>query len=266
LFIKNKNGKNHTIKYKKKHLFELGTMYVGDLFVTYEVPLKHRELFDNYAVTVKSFPFASDRMKTEAERYLPHLVETIETSENLYAVTSKTDDLLLLNDVLEYFHGRIPIKHVAWIQSTLHNLLCYLQYAGLSHNDLSSFTYFVSPKHHSGALLGGWWYTTKYTKPMKIMPSRSYSFLTPITKANKIATGALDSELIRAVGRELLGDKARIGLAKNSSVPEPISSFLMSVAPNDHIQDYAAWRKALDKSFEKRYEKLTLTSTDLYGL
>ena len=264
--LKDKKGKTRTIKYKKKSAFELGAMYVGDLFVTYEVSLKHRALFDNYVTTVKSFSYASDRMKTEVERYLPHVAETIETSDNLYAVVNKTDDLLLLRDVLEYFHGKIPIKHAMWVQSTLHNLLCYLQYAGLSHNDISPDTYFVSPKHHSGALIGGWWYTTKYTSHLKIVPARSYAFLSPITKANKITTGVLDSELVRAIGRELLGDKAGIRLAKNSSVPEPVSSFLMSVAPKDHVQDYTEWRKVLDKSFEKRYEKLTLTSTDLYGL
>jgi len=265
LSLKDKKSKTHTIKYKKKSAFELGAMYVGDQYVTYEVTLKHKALFDNYVTTAKSFSYASDRMKTEVGRYLPHVAETIETNDNLYAVINKTEDLLLLRDVLEYFHGRMPVKQAMWIQSTLQNVLCYLQFAGLSHNDISLDTYFISPQYHSGALLGGWWYTTKYAKPMKIVPSRSYSFMSTITKTNKISSGALDSELIRAIGRELLGDKAGIGLAKNSGVPEPISSFLMSVAPNDHIQDYAAWRKALDKSFEKRYEKLALTSTDLYG-
>jgi hypothetical protein len=205
-------------------------------------------------------------MKREAERYLPKLKEKIETKDNLYLVIEKTEDLLLLRDVFSFFHNKMSIKHMAWVQSTLQNLLCYFQYAKIAHNDVSLDTYFISPKHHSGALLGGWWYSARYNETLSTVPARTFTLMHPGMRASKKADGALDSELIRAVGRELLGDKAGVSLTKDGSIPKQISSFLLSVAAKDHIDDYSTWRKALSESFDKRYERLELTSTDLYGL
>ena len=263
--FKSKTGTIYILKNPQVvRTFELGEYVVNDENVVYLIDKQHRDLYSNaYHLFLNGFKFASASMEKEAARYLPKPKIMEELEDGRYCIViPKTKDLICLRDVLEYYKGEIPVKHTAWIVSSLQNIVCYLDYAEISHQDISLDNYFISPEYHSGALLGGWWYALKLNSTIKKLPARTYRLLPWKVKNNKKSKISTDLELVRAVGRECLGD---VHGNKKLSAPNPISEFLKSVSKDTAIGEYMAWRRALEDGFGKRtFEVMNLKTTDVY--
>jgi hypothetical protein len=169
---------------------------------------------------------------------------------------TKSPDLLLLRDVARHLDP-IPPRHVAWIGSSLHNLACYLRHADLAHQNIGPDTFFVSPEHHGGALLGGWWYATKRGRPITRIPSRTFQWLPWEARMRKWASSLTDQELIRATLRELLG---------NSRRAVPLGLWLKMPATGTAVEMYEGWMAVLQKTFgPRKFVKLELDSKALYN-
>lgn len=266
LKLKTKSGSALSITYARQLPFELGQMFVGDDHVTYLVDAAHERLFDNAVRITKSFKYASDRMEKEVSRYLPGSVGTFALSDGRLGMrVPKTPDLLLLRDVLTYFDNAVDPKHVAWIQNTLHNLSCYLSWAGLVHHNIGLDTYFISPEFHSGALLGGWWYATKKGAPLSQLPKRTFDYLPWKIRTDKKAHPHTDLELIRATGRELLGDVTGVRLFSNGT-PKQIATWLQDASKLNAVDAYSQWGEVLKSIYgARKFIKLSLNATTLYA-
>lgn len=264
--IRCKDGKVREIHYQVCYPFELGMMYISNRIVAYFVESKHKSLFDNAKKIISNFRYANDKMKQEVSKYLPSIIDSFETNEGkLVMVIGKTADVLLLRDVLKWHKGQLSDRHVAWIQSTLHNLACYIDYAKLSHNAISADTYFISPEHHSGLLLGGWWYCVPQGNKMISVPSATYAVMPPSIKRDKIGSIQTDMELIRALGRELLGDRNGTRLSDIKAAPEPMINWLRGATSDKAVSDYTTWQKVLDDSFgSRKFVEMKLTADMLY--
>lgn len=234
----------------KEHRFELGTFFIQSNSVLFSIDDSHRVFFDNGIRTIKEFSYASEKMKLEVSRYLPSIVKSFEEDGRIILILRKTNDLVLLRDLLNYFEGVMDPKHVAWILSSLYNLVCYFHYSRFSHNDISLDTYFVSPEFHSGVLLGGWWYATGFSKKMLGVPGRTYNLLSPDILLNKGGDPRIDLDLIRAIGRELLGDPTGIKVV----APDAMKDWLRCETTGDAIRDYSVWRnEVIPNSFGGRF-------------
>lgn len=251
-------GSKYDMRYAKKHTFEYGDAYIGRTQMAFSFKREFDDLVDNTVRTIRTFPFASPGMLKEISRYLPPARPIfIETDDRRYLVFEKTEELILLRDLLEHQGGKIDPKHVAWIMSSLYNLACYLQYARLTHNDISLDTYLISPTYHSGVLLGGWWFSAKTASKMVALPSRSLALAPPDVLASKVASSRLDLALIRQLGRDLLGD------IKNA--PEPMRKWLSYASDGNAVRDYEEWKKVLTDSFgARRFVELKVSASDVY--
>ncbi|MCX7920727.1 MAG: hypothetical protein N3B21_01695 [Clostridia bacterium] len=261
------NGKVHEIRFQISHSFELGTMYIGDRVAVYLVDDIYRDLFKNADRVIREFTFANDIMKEEISRYLPKVISKFETTDNrLGMVVEKKVDLFLLRDVLSFYDGKVPVRHVAWILSTLYNLVCYLDYADLSHNAISLDTYFISPQNHNGALLGGWWYGVYQGSKMIGVPEITYSIMPPKVADKKCGDIITDLELIRLIGRELLGDRNGSKLYAMGAAPVPIIEWLRGVSSGNALEDYRKWGRVLEESFgTRRFVEMNVTGEELYS-
>ena len=262
----------YKIHYKKHHEFELGDMYINDNHVAYIIEEQYEDFFNNAVRVIKGFQYKNDNMKKDIARYLPEIVQTFKSLDNkLGMVIKKTPDLLLLKDVIEYFqNNKFPDvweRHVAWIMSTLHNLTCYLQYANLTHNAISLETFFISPKFHSGALLGGWWYSVESGKKMIGVPKDLYEMIPPKIKDKKVGNISFDLELIRLLARESFGDKTGIKLLGLNAAPLPMINWIRLTSSGNAFGDYKTWgEKILSESFgPRKFVNLELTSDDIYS-
>jgi hypothetical protein len=262
------DGKAYDINYLRRHRFELGTMYVANTVVAFEVERAHADLVRNAERTIRGFSYANDGMHGQIARQLPAVpfAGAFQTATAYVIVMHKRPDLLLLRDVLDHFCGRLDPRHVAWVLSSLLNLCCYFEYAGITHNALSPDTCFMSPLDHGVAILGGWWYAARRGECMAAAPANTvkwapYDFLT--TRQANIRT---DLELVRAIGRELLGDIYGTCPEREHAAKLAMIKWLKLPASDNPIDEYRTWRdQVLHDSFgARRFAELPLTQSDIY--
>jgi hypothetical protein len=253
LMLRATDGATYKIRYRKQHDFELGRCVIGREIVAYVVEKEYSDLFDNALSVFARLPCADGRMAAEMSRYLPEMVRYFDTDDHQVLVLKKTPDLVLLRDLLEHLGGRMEPRHVAWIISSLLNVACYLDYAGLAHNAILSDTWFVSPAQHTGALLGGWWYAVRQGQPMLAAPAATVEYAPFTVIEQKQGDRRTDLELIRAIGRELLGDASGLRLVDDNTVPPLMRDWLMQSAQLTAVEDYQLWmNEVLKRSFGKR--------------
>jgi hypothetical protein len=235
------NGKAYEIRYGQRSTFELGTQYTSTAQVVYVVDKAYADLFKNGVAAIKGLKFAHDGMRKEMARNLPVIKAEIETKDAHVLVLEKAPDMIRLRDLLEQTGGAMDPKHVAWTLSNLYNVACYLRFNQLTHNDLSLDTVFVSPEHHGGTVLGGWWYATACKSKLKALPTRSVERAPSDVLRSHKADARVDLELIRAIGRELLGDPLGTRLSWSKEVPKAFATWLRAPASADALADYKAW-------------------------
>jgi len=92
------------------------------------------------------------------------------------------------------------------------------------------------------------------------------TLLPPHATAAKRATPKLDRELIRLIGRTLLGDPGGTRLLRDPAVPAALARWVTTPGADDGIEDYADWARARDAAFgPRRFVVLDLTPQAIYG-
>lgn len=261
-------GKKYRVRYKKMARFELGVMYIADTVVVYVVEKEYDYLYTNaISVISNDLKFSSPKIEKEVSRYLPAITSHFETTdEKLVLVVKKTPDLLCLKDVLAHFEDNIDMRHAAWIISSLYNLACYFKHIGIVHCGISTDSYFISPVYHSGAMLGGWWYATKEGESLIGVSSKNYSAIPVDVIESKKAEARIDSDLIKMVGREAMGDRKGSSLLNLGGKLRPLVNWLMIPSTGDTTAEYASWydRVLVDTFGKPKFIELKLTVDDLY--
>jgi len=264
------DGNAYEINYLRHRSFELGSLYLSATVATFVVDLAHADLVERAERTVAGLDFGTERMREQIAPHLPAypFVGAFRTTDAYVIVMRKTPDLLLLRDVLDHFGGRMDPRHVAWTISSLLNLCCYFGHAGVVHNALSPDTCFISPQAHSVAVLGGWWYAARSGETMTAAPAGTLEWAPHDLLATKRADLRTDLELVRAIGRELLGDIGGMRLARESLAPRAMIDWLRLPASGDPIDEYRTWRtQVLHDSFgARRFAELPLTQSDIYAV
>jgi len=262
------DGRTYEINYLRRHQFELGSLYVGTTVAAFVVDAGHADLVERAERTIKGLDYASEKMRQQIAPHLPAypFAGAFRTADAHVIVMRKAPDALLLRDVLDHFGGRLDARHVAWIVSSLLNLCCYFQYAGIAHNAVSLDTCFMSPREHSVALLGGWWYAARLGERMLAAPAATVDWAPHGLLASKRADIRTDLELVRALGRALLGDISGMRLQRERAAPPAMIDWLRLPASGDPIEEYRTWRtQVLHDSFgARRFAELPLTQSDIY--
>jgi hypothetical protein len=252
----------YNIRYLRKHEFELGRLYIARERVFFAVRADHVDLFRNGVNRIKGLAFGSDKMRESFQRCVPTIEREVVTADTCLLVVRKAPDLILLRDVMTHLKGAIDPRHVAWIQNRCHNMGVYLDWQGLVHGAIGPDTVWVDPTHHSVALLGGWWYARHIGEPIKYLPAWAHAVAPPETKRDKMATAKLDQELIRAQGRELLGDRG----GTRMTGPEPMRQFVRMPSGGTALDGLHDWdAKVLPAAFgPKKFVPWPLTADQVY--
>ncbi len=251
------------LHYSFSRAFELGTAYIADARVVFIVDGRHRAFVDNAVAMTRAWRFASDGMRENSSRYLPGPFSVSDTDDGRIVVSAeKGARFLPLREVLSHFGGQLGPRHVAWILSRVYDLVCYLSYARVVHHDIAMDNLFIDPEKHGVVLLGGWWHAKAEGAPLTTVPARTHKLLPWSVQKSKKASCRTDLELVRAVGRELLG--VGPALAFPSSVPPAMAAWLKGTSGGKAVDDYRGWTKALETSFgPKRFVVMELTAETL---
>lgn len=272
LRLTSNDGRAYELRYVKKHPFELGAFYIAKNLVAFVI---EKRLGDDLAANgldaIKYIAYADDKMRKEFSGKMPELVKTFDTGEATVCVFKKDPDMVLLADLRDYIAqatGKpLDPKHAAWVMSRLHSLTCFLQTNGLTHNAIAAKTLFVSPAMHTAALLGGWWYAARENTNLKGLPGAALDNVPRDVLASGKATRRVDLELIRAVGRDLLGDRTGSLILRDKKVPAPMAQWLTNSTSGDAFEDFRGWSdEVLKNSFgARRFTELKVSFSDVYG-
>lgn len=266
LKLKEISGKEYIIKYREEKSFELGQQYIGDTIIVWIFNKDYQDLALKSLKQLNQLKYANDNMKKEMIKYIPKIKKSFETSENFVIVVEKENELLCLEDVLRYYKNKVEPKHVAWILSCLYNMACFLEYNKKMHGGLSLNNIFINPKQHTCALLGGWWFS--HNQEEKLVALSQFAIdLAPLKIIHsKQADTSLNLEMIRVIGRELLGDKTGVYLPKDKNIPTPLINWLRDSSSKNAFEEYRIWQqKILKDSFGvRRFTEMKLTSNDIY--
>lgn len=251
--IKSIDGQKFTMKYNVEHSFELGKCYIGNNSILYLIDEEHSDFVENALSKINNLNYANDDMKTEFQKYLPNILKKFETFDKKTVILiKKTEDVFSLKDILKYYNGKVPPRHVVWILSSLYNMACFLYVNKLSHNGITIDNYYISPLYHSGLLLGGWWYTVPLGDKMLGVPADIYSVMSPEMQTLKKGDYLIDLEAIRLIGRTLLGDKNGIELLDDKEIPTPLINWVRGLPVNNPMKEYKQWEKVILDSYGKR--------------
>jgi len=264
-------GRVYQLKYLKKHSFELGTFYISQNTVTFVIDkMTGGDLALNGLGALKGISFADDKLRKEFTRTLPELVKNFDTQDAIVCVFKKDPDMILLADLSEHILAmtgkRLDSKHVAWITSRLLSLSCFLQLNGLTHNGIAASTVFVSPEMHTAALMGGWWYAAKENTSLKGLPGTALDVVPSGVLSSGKATRRVDLELVRAVGRDLLGDPTGSLILRDKNLPKAMTQWLTNSTSGDAFKDFQNWSEDILKSSfgARRFTELKVSFSDVY--
>lgn len=248
------NKKNYNFSSLLSKQFELGRVYIAKKYLLYVIDSVNIDLAKNAIDQISSIRYISDKMKMEFERQFPKIVVSGDSSIGYVVVFEKPDHAVFLNDLLIYLDNRIDPKHVAWIGSRLFNLITFLEFSNICHNDISSDTVLVSPSKHACYLIGGWWYSVKKGSKLKAIPSRLINVFPKKVLVDKIAKPEYDKQLVKSLLIECLGDSSKIGskLLKDSTIPKPMLTWLRQYNELSTYKEFDSWYKVLEKCFGPR--------------
>jgi len=259
-------GVRHDIEFLVRRPFELGEVFVGNQSVAFFLDPTYRDLYDRARSLLGRLPFADVSMRAMFTDALPAVTAAFEIAlpapfaGKLVLVVRKPAEYLLLADVLT--HGELDPRHAAWIVSGLHNLACWLQFAGIAHGAIAVDTIFVSPVGHSVSLLGGWWYATRYGAPIAALRAATVAALPAEVLEKHRGDSRIDPTLVRELAQNLLsgtGANARV------RVQNTLAMWLRLTSGGDARADYAIWERVRTEVFgPRKFITLDLTAADLY--
>jgi hypothetical protein len=259
-------GKVMQRAYRVKHKFELGTMYVGDIAVTYVVKPEFEHLFNNAVEIINGLKYPTEDIKKQIRPIMPNIETSFKADEGLVLVIRKSPDFLLLRDVLTY-RNFLDIKQVAWIYGRLCNICCYLHLAtSVNHNAISPETIFVDTVTHQVALLGGWWYASNNVKKQLLgLPEYSVLHGYPSIMRTKMPDQKNDLTLSKAVARDALGDVYGSKLRHNSAIPKSLIEWFNTPTGGSAQKEFVAWEKVRDTAFgPRKFVRMEVTAKELY--
>lgn len=265
--VRARGGRTFRIRYRARHGGDLGDTLIANDVIAYLLRPDERDLFQRGESAMQALSFANDGMRAQMSPLLPRPRRSF-TDEDGGGVTvlAKRPGEVPLADVLAHLGGRLDPRQAAWIVSGCLNLACYLQWAGWSHGAMTADNLFISPAEHSVALLGGWWYAARFGERLQALPRAVHDIAPPDALARKLGDPRFDLEAIRALGRELLGDRSGLRLAHDPDTPTALADWLTLPSSGDARRDYENWQWALIAAFgPKRFVPWPLTADDIYG-
>lgn len=259
------DGRRYKIQYRAHRTFELGHLLIGQGFVAYVIRNEFADLYDNALRAISAIHFADAHMKAEFQGQLPVPKASFTTAQHKVLVLGKDPEAVLLRDLHQHCAGKLPAVHVAWMTSRALNIACWLEWAKTFHGDIAATSLFINPRLHTAGLLGGWWYAVPAGARLVALPPRTVGLLPSDVLRDKVGETRGDRELIRALGRELLGDAAGTRLRLDRECPPALADWaLQAGGPNAH-EDFELWPMVLTKAFgPKCFVELRVTFDEIY--
>ena len=266
LEIKDIEGKLFNFKFLKQKSFEMGQYYIGNNIIAWEFNNDYIHEVKKGLTNLNNLKFLDNKMELAFKQYIPVIYKIVECDDKFYVLMKKPKDFINLGDIFSHLNNKLDPKHVAWIISNLYNQLCFIHSNGLMFGGINMDNYYINPETHEGMLVGGWWYSCKEKEKLSMLSTSAIDVAPVSLLNNKKSQLLLDLEMVKLLGRELLGDKTGNYLKSNLSIPEDFSQWFRVGSKEGVISEYSRWNnEVLVKSFGKRrFFEMNINSKDIY--
>lgn len=210
LLIKKTEDTSQKIVYRYSFDSEVGKVYIGTYFVTYQ--FDDKKYYDRYLDAIGSIKYKDSAMEEYFSQFLPKVHDRFESLDGKYYIAlRKTEEVYPLNLVVDVLSKK---EHAAWVMTRLLNLCVLLYTNGFVHNGICIDNCFVSLEHHGLSLLGGWQFACPEGVRMVGTNSEIYENLPADIKSDKLARYIVDIECSKMVVKKLLGGNSFLNLEK----------------------------------------------------
>lgn len=264
--LRPRDGKTLKLRYRARSKFELGEVLIGSSHVTYVIPHEHEDLVIAGLRAIGTIRFPTPEFKTALEQFFPKTLKVLELADRGgWSISlAKDPDDVLISDLMDLMGGRIPAEHVAWMVSSMLNLLSYLgEVNKMTVNGLTPSTVFVNPQRHSASFLGGWWYAASTGSGITALPPETYRLAPNKLRIHKKASPELDLACVKHIARVALGDPSGGSLRTRGDVRKEVAEFLLTPAGRSAVVEYKSWYEVLGK---RKFVPLRVTGNDVYPL
>ena len=181
-------------------------------------------LFSNYLEKIQDF-VAHWKGKipnwNDFQYSIPNIIKSFRTADKTHYVLliQKPCRMYPLREVLNYFDGRMNVKHVISIIKRLYNYACWIDVAGMNHNAICIDNIYFSPGNEVlpgsdysvndvriAGLFGGWFFTTYKDEKVIAFPREIRDIVPDSVEKRGYSSFEVDMLSIKKVARELLGD------------------------------------------------------------
>ena len=258
-------GAKSRFSFLRQHSGDLGDILIGNQTIAYEIGRDYRDVAEAEILRVSKLSYADDKMRNEMSRYHPSLKRRLVLSDRTVLFYQRPADCVLLADLKGFLGGKIDPVHVAWIVSSLMNMVCYLDWAKLVHGAISLDTVLVCPAKHSVVLVGGWGYATASGQRPVILPRSTTSLIPRLMVKGETVTTKVDVDLVKEIAQDLLGAPGGTGLHLDKAIPRPLIDWTLSPSTDDSVDEYKGWTNTLNAAFGKRkFVELSVSPKSVY--
>ena len=200
--------------------------YINDqeILMTIDSRLEVKGLFSNYIDKVQDFiSFCKGKVPNwkDFQYAIPQIVKSFRTADKSKYVLllKKPCKIYPLREVLNFFDGRMNVKHVISIIKRLYNYACWLDISGMTHNAICIDNIYFAPGSEVlpgedyginsiriSGLYGGWFFTTSKDEKITALPMEIREIIPDFVEKSGYSSFEVDMLSIKKVARELLGD------------------------------------------------------------
>ena len=240
-----------------KRKFELGTEFVGESRILYSMDDGNADMIEN-AVRMLKLSHQNlgpnDKLKRINDKLIPGIADCTASAKHPTLLIGKKVEEIPLKAVFDT-RGAIPEVHIMWMIGRMMHLLCYLEWAGIVHGNITPASFYVNLEYHSLHLYGGWWYSALKGEKFKALPARTLRYVSAPYKAET----RLDWELARQTVVELLGHRSPVELKMRKDLNPGIVNFLVSPWSAKSATDlYGQWEHVRDSFGPRKFVKFAI--------
>lgn len=260
-------GAKSRFKYLRQRSGDLGDIIIGSRTIVYEIGVDYRDVAEAEILRVGGLDYADDKMRNEMKRYHPVLKRSLVLGDKIVLFYDRPSDCVLLEDLKVFLGGKIAPVHVAWIVSSLMNMVCYLNWAKLVHGAISLDTVLVCPAKHSIILAGGWGFSTPIGERPVLLPRRTTSLVPRLIVKGETVTTKVDIDLVKDIAQDLLGAPGGTGLHFDKTIPRPLIDWTLSPSTDDAVDEYNIWTSTIHAAFGKRkFVEMSVSPNSVYNI
>ncbi len=223
---------------------EYGTEFIGERELFFLISRDAEDCFFSSPAKDGFFfrEFLPAGVMAQAEIFLPHIRDIFRTDEGLLIRALKLREELPLTAVADFYGGKLPARHAAWIVSRMLGMCCYAEVRGIVLNCIAEENLLIDPKEHVVRIGGGWWFAAENGGRLIGVQSAVFDNMPVSSKTDGIARHVTDIECVKAVCRHILPDDA----------PDAIRNFAESISSASAVEEMDKWDCALKYAFGGR--------------